>query len=34
MVGQVLLPGYDYPDATSRVTIATAWLGDLLYVAV
>jgi len=32
-VGQVLLPGYDYPDAVSRVTIATAWLGELLYVA-
>ena len=33
MVGQVLLPGYDYPDAVSRVSIATAWLGGLLYVA-
>jgi hypothetical protein len=32
-VAQLLLPGYDYPDATSRVTIATAWLGELLYVA-
>lgn len=33
VVSQILLPGYNYPDATSRVTIATAWLGDLLLVA-
>jgi len=33
LAGQLLLPGYDYPDAVSRVTIATAWLGNLLYVA-
>ncbi len=33
VLSQILLPGYDYPDSTSRVTIATAWLGDLLLVA-
>ena len=33
VVSQILLPGYNYPDASSRVTIATAWLGDLLLVA-
>ena len=33
LVSQIVLPGYDYPDATSRVTLATAWLGDLLLVA-
>jgi len=33
VIGQLPLPGYNYPDGTSRVTIATAWLGDLLLVA-
>ena len=33
VIGQLPLPGYNYPDGTSRVTIATAWLGELLLVA-